>query len=150
MEIISATALISINETFFVQLISFLVFVFLLNRIMIRPLNNTMGERKQYVESIRTDIEKVRADLDKLHRDLDEERATVLKEANAVVHKLDEEAEKSASASIGSAQAQIVQLRRETEEKVRQQVTSIRAQLGGEVEALTNLIMEKVLHRRLQ
>lgn len=150
MEIISATALISINETFFVQLISFLVFVFLLNRIMIRPLSSTMNERKEYLDDIKTDIDKIRTDLDTLHRELDEERAAVMKEANAVIQTLDSEAEKRASELIGAAQAQIAQLRRDTEGKVKQQVKDVRAQLGGEVDALTTLIMEKVLHRRLQ
>jgi len=150
MEIISATALISINETFFVQLISFLVFVFLLNRIMIRPLSSTMNERKGYLEDIKADIEKATTDLDALHRNLDKERAAVIKEASAVVHALDEEAEKSANELLQSAQTRIVQLRHETEQKVKQQITDVRAQLKGEVEALTTVIMEKVLHRRLQ
>ena len=150
MEIISATALISINETFFIQLISFLVFVFLLNRIMIRPLSGTMSERKHYLETIQTDIDKAAAELDVLHRDLDEERTAVLKEAGDIVHALDEEAEKSASELIGSAQQRIVQLRNETEAQVAQQVKAVRDQLSGEVDTLTTMIMEKVLHRRLQ
>ena len=38
MQIISNIALISINETLVVQLISFLIFLFIINRIMFRPL----------------------------------------------------------------------------------------------------------------
>ena len=45
MQIISNIALISINETLIVQLISFLIFLFVINRIMFRPLRKTVGPR---------------------------------------------------------------------------------------------------------
>ena len=149
MEIISAVELISINETFFVQLISFLIFLFLLNRLMVRPLISIMEQRREYLEDVKNDIEKAKSDLHNLHREIDVQRAKVVKAANAVVRKLEEEADHRANELIGSAQAQVVQLRHDTEERVRQQVKAIRGTLSGEVEALTTLIMEKVLHRRL-
>jgi F-type H+-transporting ATPase subunit b len=150
MEIISATALISINETFFIQLISFLVFLFILNRVMIRPLISTINQRKEYLADVNTDIEKAKSDLSNLNRELDLQHSQVLKEAHASIQKLDEEAEHRASELMESTRLQITQLRHETEEKVRQQLKETRAQLTGEVDALTTIIMEKVLHRRLQ
>ena len=150
MEIISATALISINETFFIQLISFLVFLFILNRVMIRPLISTMDQRKAYLADVKTDIEKAKSDLENLNRELDRQHSQVLKEAHFSIQKLDDEADHRASELMESTRQQINQLRHETEEKVRQQLKATRAQLTGEVAALTTIIMEKVLHRRLQ
>ena len=150
MEIISATALISINETFFVQLISFLVFLFVLNRVMIRPLISTMDQRKEYLAAIHEEIDKAKSDLEILNKDLDEQRSQVLKEADTSVQKLDEEAEQRVSELIGAARSQIVQLRNDTQEKINAQLKEARTQLAGEVDAVTILIMEKVLRRRLQ
>jgi F-type H+-transporting ATPase subunit b len=150
MEIISATALISINETFFIQLISFLVFLFILNRVMIRPLISTMDQRKEYLATIHEDIDKAKSDLVNLNNDLDLQRAQVLKEANTSVQQLDEEADHRASEHIESARLQIVQLRKETQEKINAELKETRRQLVGEVDAVTVVIMEKVLHRRLQ
>lgn len=150
MEIISATALISINETFFVQLISFLVFLFILNRVMIRPLISTMDQRKDYLAAIRTDIDTAKSDLDDINHDLDKQRSQMLKEAHASVQKLDDEADHRASETIESARSQIAQLRKETQEKINSQLKEARSQLAGEVDAVTIAIMEKVLHRRLQ
>lgn len=150
MEIISATALISINETFFIQLISFLVFLFLLNRVMIRPLINTMEQRKDHFAEVKSDIDKAKSDLEQINQDLDLQRKHVLKEVDAVVKKLEDEADHSASEVMESARSQITALRHETENKVSQQVKEARQQLAGEVDAITTIIMEKVLHRSLR
>ncbi|MBT8369281.1 MAG: ATP synthase F0 subunit B, partial [Deltaproteobacteria bacterium] len=56
MQIISNIALISINETLIVQVISFLIFLFIINRIMFRPLLNVMDERKSHIDRIQQDI----------------------------------------------------------------------------------------------
>ena len=44
MEIVSKIALITINETLVIQLVSFLIFLFVINRMMFRPVS-----RYQYV-----------------------------------------------------------------------------------------------------
>ncbi len=149
MEIISAVALISINETFFVQLISFLVFIFILNRVMIRPLISTMEQRKEYLADVKTDIEKAGLDLDDLNQELDRRRLTVRKEADTAVHELEEEADHRAGEVTQAARLEIVALRQETEKKINQQLSDARAQLTGEVAAITTKIMETLLGRRL-
>jgi F-type H+-transporting ATPase subunit b len=150
MEIINATALISINETFFFQLILFLVFLFLLNRVMIRPLINTMEQRKGHFADGKNDIDKAKSDLEQINQDLDRQRKQVLKEVDAVVKKLEDEADHSAAEVMESARSQITALRQETEKTVNRQVKEAREQLAGEVDAITMIIMEKVLHRSLQ
>ena len=49
MHIVSNIALISINETLIIQLVSFLIFLFLINRIMFRPLSHVMVERENHL-----------------------------------------------------------------------------------------------------
>jgi F-type H+-transporting ATPase subunit b len=150
MEIISATALISINETLLAQLISFLIFLFVLNRVMIQPLIQIIDQRKGYLLDVKNDIQKASADLDKINKDLDQQRKDVLKNADGVVKKLEADANKNASAVMDAARSQISVLRQETEDKVAQEVKDARNQLAGEIDAITTKIMEKVLHRSLQ
>ena len=52
MQIISNVALISINETVVVQLLSFLLFLYIMNRIMFRPLRNVMAQREDHLKQI--------------------------------------------------------------------------------------------------
>jgi F-type H+-transporting ATPase subunit b len=52
MEIVSNIALITINWTLFHQLIAFLIFMFIMNRIMFRPIQRVMDERDNLIERI--------------------------------------------------------------------------------------------------
>jgi Zn-dependent protease with chaperone function len=91
MEIIATNALISINETFLVQLGSFLIFLYVMNRIMFRPLLSTISQRKEYIADFKEKILTGKEDLDRLSRDLDREQSNIVKEANKVVLSLEAE-----------------------------------------------------------
>ena len=56
MQIISNIALISINETVIIQVISFLIFLYIINRIMFRPLRNVMADRENHIKMLQQDI----------------------------------------------------------------------------------------------
>lgn len=150
MEIINATALISINETFFVLLISFLIFLYIMNRIMIRPLIAVQVKRSGYLDEMRLEIDTARSDMDALNKDLDADRTRLLNAAHVVVAKLEEEADHDVSEILASARTEISDIRHKTEAAVSLQISNARSLLATEVETLTTLIMEKVLHRRLQ
>jgi F-type H+-transporting ATPase subunit b len=149
MEIIATNALISINETFLVQLGSFLIFLYVMNRIMFRPLLGTIAQRKDHIAEFKEKIQTGKEDLDRLSRDLDRERSEIVKAANMVVMSLEAEGDQRASEIVADVLQQISQLRQETERRVKDQVQQVRRELTGEVDAITLTIMEKVLQRRL-
>ena len=149
MEIIATNALISINETFLVQLVSFLIFLYIMNRIMFRPLLSTMEQRGEYIDSVKADILSGSQQLDQLASELDAQRARVISEADEIAHSLEAEGDRRASELITEARQQIMELRSETEARVNEQVTQARQAIAGEVEAVTVTVMEKVLQRRL-
>ena len=149
MEIIATNALISINETFIVQLVSFLIFLYVMNRIMFRPLLSTISQRKEFIADFQKDIVSGKEDLVRLGKSLDREQAKVIQEAHQVVLSLETEGDQRASEILEDVRRQISELRHETEIRVKDQVRQVRMELGGEVEAITLTIMEKVLHRRL-
>jgi len=149
MEIIATNALISINETFIVQLVSFLIFLYVMNRIMFRPLLSTISQRKALISDFQKDIISGEEDLVRLGKDLDREQAKVIQEAQKVVLSLETEGDRRASDILEDVRQQISELRHETETRITDQVRQARMELTGEVEAVTLTIMEKVLHRRL-
>ena len=149
MEIIATNALISINETFIIQLISFLIFLYVMDRIMFRPLRSTMAQRDEYIDTVKDDIVAGKDNLDQLMRELDQQRAQVIKDADAMVHTLESEGDDRASELIEEAREKIAALRRETEVQVSDQVQQARQAIAGEVDAITLAVMEKVLQRRL-
>ena len=149
MEIIATNALISINATFLVQLVSFLIFLYIINRIMFRPLLSTMERRDAYIDTVTDEIDAGKKSLDQLVKDLDAQRAQVIQEADAAALALEAEGDRQASELIEEARQQIAVLRNQTEERVADQVEQARQAIAGEVEAVTVAVMEKVLHRRL-
>lgn len=149
MEIIATNALISINATFIVQLVSFLIFLYLMNRIMFRPLLNTISKRNDYIDEVNEEIRTGSDHLDELMAELDLERSQVIKEAGLEVNTLETEGDQHASMLIEDARQQIATLRQETEQQVNDQVQQARQALADEVDAITVTIMENILHRRL-
>ena len=71
MEIISNTALISINETLIIQVLSFLIFLFIINRLMFRPLHKTIGDRERHFEDISREIDKTKKDVEKYSAEIE-------------------------------------------------------------------------------
>lgn len=149
MEIIATTALISINETLIVQLISFLIFLYVMNRIMFRPLLSTMRQRDEHIDRVREDILSGKDNLTQLIQDLDKQRARAIREADKVANSFDAEADRRASELLEETREKINALRHETEAQVKDQVAQARREIAGEVDAIALVIMEKMLHRRL-
>lgn len=149
MEIIATDALISINATFAVQLISFLIFMYIMNRIMFGPLRSTMEQRDIYIDRVKEEIRSGKEKLDRLADELDAQRARVIREADRAAKSLESEGDRQAAELIEQARQQITSLRNETEAQVVDQVKQARKAIADEVKTVTVAVMEKVLHRRL-
>lgn len=149
MEIVSNIALISINETLIVQLISFLIFLFLINRIMFRPLGNMMHERVDYMDGLRQSVVDADQEAIRLTNELTEKEAVARHDAMVLKNKLEAEASGRADEIYSTVRNEIMQQRQETEKEVNAQISQARESLQTESEMLAIGIMEKVLNRRL-
>lgn len=147
MEIVETLALISLNETLIAQLVSFLIFLFLINRIMIRPLQQTMGARQDYISSTEAQIRESAQKLEDLNTQLKEsERAAVL-EANSRREKLKDEGTQEAVTILAETQGQMHQMREKNQQLVRQELDEVRKDIDSEAEKITVTIMETILDR---
>jgi len=149
MEIVGNVALISINETMLVQLMSFLVFLFIINRTMFRPLRKTMMEREDYIEDLKTEIFEADRSLDDVKRQSEESEVSVRQEAFRMRESLLDEANAESDEVFGNAKRTIDEQRAEAERYVADQVTRAQQALASESQALAASIMEKVLGRRI-
>jgi F-type H+-transporting ATPase subunit b len=149
MEIISNIALITINETVFVQIISFLIFVFILNRIMVRPLSSTMGERETYINNLQQGVEDAEKEMDVLTGKLKERESEAKKEAFAFKADLEDSGKSEASEIFAGAREEIEVLKKDAAKEVESQIAEAKKYISKESEILATSIMEKVLERRL-
>jgi len=149
MQIISNIALISINETLVIQLISFLLFLFMINKIMFRPLVDTMSERDTYIGDLSKGITDTEQEMNDILNQLQKQEAAIRGEAIELKTELEQEGARKASELNAKLQAEIAALKQKTEAEVQAQVKEARKLLQKESEILAIQVMEKVLDRRL-
>lgn len=149
MQIVSNIALISINETLIIQLVSFLLFLFIINRMMFKPLSASMAERDAYIHGLGQEIEDTEQEMGNLLDQLASREASVRAEAFKVQKALEDEGAQHAIEIHGKVQAEIARLKQETEADVQSQVEEAKKSLQAESEALALGVMEKMLDRRI-
>ena len=149
MEIISNIALITINATLFHQLVAFLIFLFIINRIMFRPLRSVMAERDDVIEKIKLDTTNAGDTIERLCDELKERESKVRKEALKVQHELEEKGKQESAEILKSTLQEIELLKDKNEANVNAQIMEARKALQKESNALALNIMEKLLDRRL-
>jgi F-type H+-transporting ATPase subunit b len=149
MEIISNIALITINATLFHQLVAFLIFLFIINRIMFRPLRSVMAERDGVIEKIKLDTTNAGDKIERLTDELKKRESKVRKEALKVQHELEEKGKQESAEILKSTLQEIELIKDKNEAHVKAQIMEARKDLQKESEALALNIMEKLLDRRL-
>jgi len=149
MEIISNIALISINETLIVQVISFLIFLYVINRIMFRPLRGVMADRENHIKDIQQDIVAAENKLDSLTDRIREHKSAVKMEAFAQKAKLEEAGGRQADEIFAATRQEIEAAKNEVQKVIDIQVLEAKKYIREESETLALFAMEKVLNRRL-
>ena len=150
MEIVSNIALITINETFFIQMISFLIFLFLLNRIMFRPLKSQIKQRDDYMKTISSNIEENEKKIKEMTKLLYDQELAVKKEAFEVNEQLKVIGNNQASEILKSSRDKILAIRKKVELDINSQISDARISIKKDVEILALTIVEKTLGRRFE
>ncbi|MGD2023434.1 MAG: ATP synthase F0 subunit B [Desulfobacterales bacterium] len=147
MQIISNVALISINETLIFQVISFLIFLFIINRIMFRPLRKVMNEREIYIETVQKDIVEAENQFEDLTNQIKTQENAVRDEAFKQKEQLQATGSQQAAEIMTSTREEIDALRAEAQKEVNAQISAARKHVQKESEDLAKQIIETVLYR---
>jgi F-type H+-transporting ATPase subunit b len=147
MQIISNVALISINETLIVEVISFLIFLFIINRIMFRPLRNVINERKSHINKIQQDIVKAQSEYETLTDQIEAQEIKFRNEAFKQKRQLEASGMQQAADIIDATRKEIDASKADAKKAVDDQIAAARKQVQKEAEGLADKIMAKVLFR---
>ena len=150
MQIVSVEALLSINETLIVQLISFLIFLFIIKRVMFRPLRGLMKEREQHVDKIKFGISEAENEYEKLLEQIKKRESAIRREALAMQDKLEKSGGDEAAAIMESTREEISDLKEKVVKELKDQISEVKEQIQKETEAIAVAIMKKVLNRSPQ
>ncbi len=149
MEIVENIALISINATLFVQLISFLLFMMIFNRIMVGPLRRLMSEREDYLQQIVTEI----ADANLAYEKIGKQIISQENRARNAAYKLSEEIEmagqQAAAELLDDTRHQINQIRADARKETSDQIAAAREEIHKEAERMADRMVASLLDRRI-
>ena len=149
MQIISNTALLSINETLIVQLISFLIFLYIINRVMIRPLRKLMKDRVEHVQNMKQDIVSAERKYEEILEEIRQRNSALRQEAFTINKELEADGTQEAAELISATREEISVLKEQAAREVDGQIQEAKKYIQKESETLSIAIMEKVLDRRL-
>ncbi len=146
MEIVENIALISINATMVVQLFSFLLFLWVFNRIMIKPLRQVMHERKSYVDQIRQQIIDADEVFQKVAEQIVRQERDVRKAASTIRDDIESTAHQSAMAARDKTKDEIGRLKEKAQHQVNTKIADARLQLQTEAEALADQMVAVLIN----
>ena len=142
--------MINLDITLIIQMINFLVLLFVLNLILFRPIRNIIKERNQIVENFNTDItsltDEAQASMDQFEQKLLEAR----KEGMARVQNMKDEGEEAEAKLMATTNEEVQAKIEEARKKVASDIQEARTQLQDQVQAFSLAVTEKVLGRSIQ
>lgn len=137
------------DASVFIQIVNFLVLIWILNLILYRPIRKILIERKQKVDGIENAIDSIRKDRedrDKAYSDgIKEARKKGLEEKNELIKTAAEEEKRIIEKINQKALADL----QEVKEKVKKDTEQVRGSLLKEIDVFANEIGNKILGRAI-
>jgi F-type H+-transporting ATPase subunit b len=149
MEIVTQSELVSINATLLVQAASFLIFLFLIERVMFRPLWRTVQDRRGYLRQLERDVKARERKLAEMTETLEKEAAALKEEAFRESEKLEASGKEQARGMIRQVRAEVISRQKTDAAEIQRRIEGLQQQLAGEVEPLAARIIARVLDRRM-
>jgi F-type H+-transporting ATPase subunit b len=144
MEIIQTTALITINETLWVQMIVFIVFLFLINRLMFRRVRRNLKEREAHFEALRRDIEALEKEMKGLLAATEAEERQLRRAAHQMVDTLRQDGQQEAQRLMTKALEDIKLRQHEAEKTLQTVMAAARREVESEAGELTAAIVQRL------
>lgn len=148
MEIVQNIALISINATLVVQLISFLLFVAVFSRIMIRPMRQVMNERESYTQQMSEEVASAGQAYAQITQQIKTQEADARKAAFEMREEIESAGKHSADAVIDQTRKEIGALKEEARQEATAKIADARRQIQSEAEILADQMILSLLARR--
>jgi len=148
MQVVENVALISINATLLVQLISFLIFMMLFNRILIRPVRKVMAEREQYLVQVRDDIKEINHSYDAMSQQILDQETEARKSAFKIRDEISAAGQRSIGELMMRTKGEIEELRRSAQEETDAQIARAREKVASEAEGVAERMIAALLGRK--
>ena len=142
--------MINPDITLLIQMINFLVLLFILNLILFRPIRNVIKERNQIMQDFNSDISSLTDEAQESMNKFEQKILEAKKEGMSRIENMKDQGEE-AEAELISATHQEVQAKiEEARKKIESDIQDARDQLQAQVQAFSVAVSEKILGRSIQ
>jgi F-type H+-transporting ATPase subunit b len=141
--------MISINATLVLQVVHLLLLVFILNRLMFKPILKLVNERTGYMEKSKIEITDLESEAERLKREYLSLENRARKKASSESLELKKAGVAQVEAMIDESQEEVASIRRESETKIESEIGKARPSLQGEATVLAEEIVERLIGRRV-
>ncbi len=142
--------MVSFDATIVIQLINFLFFLFILNKIFFQPIIKIQKERQSGLDQAIQQTEAKHAELKKLRADHQQQLDQARQDAFELVAAQIEKANQEREAQLAAVQAELDIKMNETREQLAQQEIELRKVLNAQIAPLANQIVAKLTPKATQ
>jgi len=142
--------MISINATLLVQLIHFLLLLFIMNRLMLQPLLKLIREREEFTTRTKSEIQDLEVRIGQLKEEFISKEEGARKDAAHERSEITNEGMTEAEGYLNQSREAVSAIRQEAERDVEAEVNKTQPLLDAEASGLVEGIMEKIVGRRVE
>jgi len=141
--------MVDINYTVFIQIVNFLVLIFILNSLLFKPILKIMEERKGRLQSSEDEIKALHQTIEQKTAEYEEKIRLAKMEAMNQRNEIQKEGTEEARKIIEQAKEEIAKMTDEFKDKLDEEMSGARKILSGRSKAISLEIAEKVLGRSI-
>jgi len=140
--------MITFNATLLVQLINYLILLFILNRILLRPIGNIIERRNKKIEDETKQFENIQQETKELIEKCVSVEKKARKEASEQSNLLKKEAGEKAEEIFNKTKEDIIGIREEADREIDSKIEEASSSLKKFASELAEELTEKVIGRR--
>ena len=142
--------MISINATLLVQLIHFLLLLFIMNRLMLQPLLKVIREREAYTDNTKSEIKEIEVKIGQLKEQFIAKENDARKDAARERTDIMSVGMNEADGFLNKSREEVSVIRQQAEKEVEAEVSKTQPLLADQASTLVSGIMEKIIGRRIE
>jgi F0F1-type ATP synthase membrane subunit b/b' len=136
---------LSLDGTFWFQLVNFAIFFAILNVVFLRPVGAAIKKRRAYIDGVQSDYERYQRQIDTLRSDADARRSAARRAAEETVAKARASAEKEAQTIVETENAQAHAIVEQARATVALEVQAAKAREPELSQGLAQQLLERAL-----
>ena len=140
--------MIEINLTIVIQVVQFLLLLFILNRFLFRPTINLIEEREQKITTWKEETENFHESMQERLQSYENQILEAKAQAQEQQELVTVELQKEEDRKLDAVSEEAVRIVASTREKLQEETELLRGQLREQAEEMSQLVAEKVLGRK--